>query len=436
MRREDAVLNPIRRMMSSAILMVAVTPMVAQAQNISAAPGESGDTAWLLAATVFLLLAGLPGVALFQAGRARTGAFVATMVQTATIAAAVSLAWVLVGYTLAFGTVTAGWLGSGNAWMLIQLSDLRDGLTVPESAFAFFQIACAIVCTALIPGAWSGRARFGWVILFATLWSLIVLAPVVHWLWGGGWLAAATGTIDFAGGMVLEVSAGTAALVTAILMGRGLDFDAPRNLRLSPITLAGAFLLWLGWLALCGGSAFAANDDAAAALLATHAAGCAGMLTRLLIDRLRRQPPRAESAAMGLVAGLAAIAPAALTVSLGAAAAIGAIGAALAVGSAALIRRIGIDDRLGVFSLFAVPGAAGSLLVAIFMAPALGGTGYDDTMNPVAQLVAQVIGVAVVMTWSAIGSTIIALAASLAFPMRVSESSEEAGLDAAIHGEA
>ncbi|WP_159867475.1 ammonium transporter [Novosphingobium sp. 9U] len=421
-------------LVASALVAFAL-PSMAMAQDGSIEASDSGDTAWLLAATALLLIATLPGMALFQAGRARAGAFVAMLMQTAAVAAAVSLAWIVCGYTLAFGGVTSGWLGGGNAMMLVELGNVRDGLSVPESAFALFQMVCAVLASVMMLGAWSGRGRFGWVVLFAALWSVVVLAPVLHWLWGGGWLASASGTIDYAGGMALEVSAGTSALVTAVLMGRGIDFPRDSNTGLSPITLAGALLLWIGWFGLCGGSAFAANDDAAAALISAHAAACAGGLMRLLIDRLRREPPRAEAFALGLVSGLAAIAPAALYVSPGGAMAIGAIGATLSAGAAWLVRRMGIDDRLGVSALFAVPGAAGSLLVGVFMARALGGTGYDDTMNPIAQLVAQGIGVVVVAAWSAIGSTVIALMASLAFPMRVSEASEEAGLDVATHGE-
>lgn len=418
-----------------AVLTSAALPSLAMAQDGATEASDSGDTAWLLAATALLMIAALPGLALFQAGRARSTAFVATLLQTAAVAAAVSLAWIVAGYTLAFGVVTSGWLGGGNAWMLIELGNVRDGLAVPESAFALFQIACAMLAAVIMLGAWSGRARFGWVVLFAAAWSVVVLAPVLHWLWGGGWLASASGTIDFAGGTAIEVAAGTSALVTAVLMGRGIDFPREKSAGLSPITLAGALLIWIGWFGLCGGSAFAANDDATSALISVHAAACAGALARLLIDRLRRQPPRAEAFGLGLVSGLAAIAPAALYVSPGGAIAIGALGAALATGAAALVRRLGVDDRLDVFALFAVPGAAGSLLVGVFMAQALGGTGYDDTMNPIAQVVAQAIGIAVVAAWSAIGSTIIALMASLVFPMRVSEGSEEAGLDTASHGE-
>jgi Amt family ammonium transporter len=417
-------------------LLAGMLPIAALAQDGSIEASEPGDTAWQLAATLLLLFGALPGLALFQAGRARTGSFVAALVQTGTVAAVVSLAWIVVGYTLAFGDVGSGWLGNGRAWMLIQLGNVRTGLAVPESAFALFQIACAMLAAVIMPGAWSGRAKFGWVVLFSGLWSLVVLAPIVHWLWGGGWLAAATGSIDYAGGLTLETTAGTSALVTAMLMGRGRDRETRRRRgSLSPITLTGALLLWLGWLALCGGSAFSANDNGATAIISAHAAACAGALTRLAIDRVLGKAILAEALACGLVSGLAAIAPAALYVSPGAGLAIGALGAAFSVAAATLVRRLGIDDRLDVFALFAVPGITGSMLLAFFLSPALGGTGYDAKMNLTAQFLAQGIGVIVVVAWSALGSTIVALIASLAVQMRVSEGTEEIGLDAAAHGE-
>jgi len=424
-----------RRLMPLAALLAAA-PTAALAQDGAAEVTDTGDTGWLLAATLLLLLV-IPGLALFNSGRARSGALVSGMVQTASVAAAVSLAWIVVGYTLAFGDVSGGWLGTGNAWMLITLGNVRDGLTVPESGFALFQIACALIAASLMTGAWAGRGRFGWVVLFSTLWSLVVLAPIVHWLWGGGWLAASVGAIDFAGGLAIEAAAGTSALVAALLIGRGLDFDAKaRPAAFAPFTLAGAFLLWVGWLALCGGSAFSANDDAASALLAGHAAACAGLLVRLGTARLRRRPVTAEAVATGLVSGLAAIAPAALYVSPGSAICFGALGSLASYGAAALIRRAGIDDRLDVFALFAVPGIVGALLLAPFMAQTLGGAGYDAGMNPLAQLVAQAIAVMAVVVWSVIGTAIVALMCSLAFPMRVSEQAEAAGLDATSHGEA
>ena len=415
-----------------ALLCVLALPGSAWAQDGAIEASDTGDTAWLLTATALVLFAALPGLALFQAGRTRASAFVATLVQAGTVAAAVSLAWIAVGYTLAFGDVSSGWLGGGSAWMLIELGNVRSGLTVPESAFALFQIACATLASLIMLGAWSGRGRFGWIVLFAVLWSLVVLAPTVHWLWGGGWLAASTGAVDFAGGLALCLSAGTSALVTARLMGRGIDFDKQRaGSGLAPIALAGALLVWIGWLGLSGGSAFAANDDAAGALINAHAAACAGALARLAIDRLRRKAPRADAFACGLVSGLAAIAPAALYVSPGAAMVIGAAGSTTAAVVGPLVRRLGIDDRLDAFAVFAAPAITGALLLALFMAEAMGGTGYDEGMNPVAQLVAQAVGIVVVMAWSALGSTINALMASLVFPMRVSQAAEQASLDSA-----
>jgi len=419
-----------------AVALLAAFPGLAIAQDGTIEASDTGDTAWLLAATALLLFAALPGAALFQAGRARAGSLIAALVQTVAVAAGVSMAWIVAGYTVAFGEAGVGLIGGGNAWMLLQLGNVREGLAVPESAFAVYQIACAMLAAVLVPGAASGRARFGWLVLFTTLWSLVVLAPVTHWLWGGGWLSSSVGTLDFAGGLAIELTAGTSALVTAAIMGRGSDFPEREGWTGVPlITLLGALLLWIGWFGLCGGSAFAANDDAASALLATHAAACAGVLARLGYERLRRRPAGVGALTSGLVAGLAAIAPAALYVSTGGAIVIGAVGALLVAPVSRLVRTLGIDDRLDVFAHFAVPGATGALLLAPFLSSSLGGVGYSDGMNTVAQLAAQAIGVAAVIIWSALGATILALMASVAFPMRVSEESEAAGLDCSSHGE-
>ena len=405
-----------------------LVPLPTYAQEGIIEASDTGDTALLLAASLFILLAALPGLALFYAGRARTGA-TALLTQTAAVAAAVSLAWIVAGYTLAFGQATNGWVGGGGAWMLMNLGNVRAGLTIPESAFALFQIAFVVLAAAIVPGAWAGRARFGWVVLFMAAWSLS-LAPVMHWLWGGGWLSAAFGTIDFAGGLAVELAAGTTALVTALLMGKGKDFAMARPQEPAPmLALYGALMAWIGWMALCGGSAFAANDDAASAMISAHAAGCAGVLARLALDRLQKEAVTAGSLSCGLVAGLAGIAPAALYISPGGAMAIGAMAALLSALTADLLRRIGVDDRLDVFALFAVPGAVGALLLAPFMAAPLGGTGYAEGMDALSQLAAQGIGVVAVFAWSAIVGTILALTASVIIPMRVTERVEAAEFD-------
>jgi Amt family ammonium transporter len=212
-----------------AALTLLALPSLAHAQDAGLDPADSGDTAWLLAATLFGLLLVLPGLALFHAGRVRAASVVSVITQTAAIVALVSVLWIVVGYTLAFGAVSNGWLGSGNAWMLIDLGNVRADTLVPESAYALFEMVFALAAPALLVGAWADRARFGWVIGFAALWSLIVYAPVAHWVWGGGWLATRLGTVDYAGGLVVHTSAGVSALVVALLMGRRERFSPARR---------------------------------------------------------------------------------------------------------------------------------------------------------------------------------------------------------------
>jgi Amt family ammonium transporter len=422
--------------MAFAVLGTAFTPTVSFAQDGRLDVADGGDTSWMLAASVLALLA-LPGLALFYAGQVRAKNALSILVQCGAIFAAASMVWIIVGYTIAFGDVAGGWLGKGNAWMLISLGNVRTGTNVPESAYALYQMVLATLAPALFVGAGAERARFGWIVTFAALWGLVVYAPVAHWLWGGGWLAVGVGTLDWAGGIVVNVTAGVSALVVAVMLGRRKGVTqgvvAPQSPALS---IAGMALLWIGWLALSGGSAIAANDDAAAAIIAMHVGSAAAAMTWLLVERLTAGKSTATGFATGAMAGLATLAPAAGFVSPGSALLLGALGGIICHFAALLVRRkLLIDDALGVFAIQGIGGILGSLLLAVFLSESLGGVGYGDDMNPVAQLAAQGIGVLVVAVWSLVGTVILALMASLAFPMRVSEDAEREGLDGATHGE-
>ncbi|MEE4450380.1 ammonium transporter [Novosphingobium resinovorum] len=412
------------------------TPTAALAQDGRLDVADGGDTAWLLAAAVLGLLV-LPGMALFFAGRVRRRNAGSVLLQGGAIFAAVSVLWVIVGYTLAFGEASGSWLGKGNAWMLIALGNVRDGTGVPESAYALFQMVFAALATALMIGAWAERARFGWVVAFAALWSLVVYAPVAHWVWGGGWLAQGVGTLDWAGGIVVHLTAGVSALVIAVMLGRRKGVAQGLAVPHSPVlAIGGALLAWLGWLGLSGGAALAANDDAAAAVIATHVAAAAAALAWLLVERLTTGKPSAVGFATGAMAGIATAAPAAGFVSPGGAVLLGLLGGTGCHFALHLVRRkLAIDDALGVFAVHGFGGALGALLLALLLSERLGGVGYGEGMNPVAQLAAQGIGVLVVTVWSVVATVILALMASLAFPMRVSEDAEREGLDAASHGE-
>lgn len=398
---------------------------------------DSGDTAWILVSSAFVLLMTMPGLTLFYGGLVRAKGFLAVLVQVGAIAAVASVLWIMVGYTLAFGNVSAGWLGGGNAWMLLDIGNVRAGTTIPESAFALFQMCFALITPALMVGAWVDRARFGWVIGFCALWGLIVYAPVAHWVWGGGWLATRFGTLDFAGGIVVHTTAGISALVVALLLGKRSGFPKTLMLPHSPsLTMAGAALLWVGWFGFNGGSALAANDDAASAIINTHVTACIAALVWIAIEKFSVGKPTSVGFATGAVAGLATVTPAAGFIAPGAAMIFGALGAIVCYPMIQLVKqRLEIDDSLDVFAVHGVGGMLGSILLAVFLSDGFGGTGYADGMNMVRQLVAQFAGVGIVALWSAFGTVVCALMVAMVIPMRVTEDEEREGLDITSHGE-
>lgn len=418
------------------LMLAGTSPAIAQ--TVTDATIDTGDTAWILTSSALVLLMTMPGLALFYGGLVRSKNFLSVLVQVGAIAAMASTLWIIAGYTLAFGEVTNGWLGAGNAWMLIGTEQLMHGeLTISERTFALFQLTFAAITPALMAGAWVDRARFGWVMGFCALWSLVVYAPVAHWVWGQGWLASSMGTLDFAGGIVVHTTAGVSALVAALLLGRRQGFPKTLMLPHSPsLTMAGAALLWVGWFGFNGGSALAASDDAASAIINTHLAASVAALVWLLIERFTVGKPTSVGFATGAIAGLATVTPAAGFISPGSAMLLGAIAAGVCYPMIQLVKqKLQIDDSLDVFAVHGVGGITGSLLLAVFMSPALGGTGYGEGVGMINQLAAQAVGVGVVALYSAIASAVIAVIVSLAFPMRVSEDAEREGLDITSHGE-
>ncbi|MCB5424604.1 ammonium transporter [Altererythrobacter sp. CC-YST694] len=420
-----------------AAMALAVLPTAAFAQDPYAAAGDSGDTAWILISSALVLLMCLPGLSLFYGGLVRAKNFLSVALQCGAVAAVASLLWVMAGYTLAFGHVTNGWLGAGNAWMLIDLGNVRDGLTIPESTFALFQMTFAAITPALMVGAWVDRARFGWVIGFSALWSLMVYAPAAHWVWGDGWLASTMGTLDFAGGIVVHTTAGVSGLVIALLLGRRQGFPGTAMLPHAPgLTMIGAMLLWVGWFGFNGGSALTATDDASTAIINTHVAAAMAALTWVLIERFTFGKPTSVGFATGAIAGLATVTPAAGFISPGAAILFGALAAVVCYGAIHLFKiKLKIDDSLDVFAVHGIGGMLGSLLLGVFISPALGGTGYPEGLNMVTMVAAQVVGVGAVAIWSAIATVVLALGVSFLIPMRVSPEDETEGLDITSHGE-
>lgn len=413
---------------------LATVPCHVMAQDGRLSLADSGDTAWMLAASALVLLT-LPGLALFHAGYARPNGRLSILAQSAAVAAVATVLWTVVGFTLAFGDISGGWIGAGNAWMLMGLGNVRGGTNTPESAFALFQIGVAAIPLVLMVGAWAGRARFGWVVTFCALWTLVVQAPIAHWAWGGGWMSRDLGLLDWAGGLPLFTSAGVSALVVVSMMGPRLALPAPDSEPSSPAAiLSGGGLAWLGALGLCGGWAVAANDDAAAAMISAHVAIAAAAVTWAGIERLAAGRVTLGGLARGILAGIATIAPAAGYVSPGAAILFGIFGALAGYQARHFVRRYRlIDDVSDVFAVPGICGAVGSLMLAVFLSRDFGGVGYYDDMSLQSQAFAQGMGVAVVVGWSAMVTTIIALMASLVFPMRVSEDAERAGLDSTLH---
>lgn len=411
----------------------------ASAQEIFGSPAavaNSGDTAWVMTSTALVLLMTIPGLALFYGGLVRSKNFLSVLVQCMAIAGAASILWVLVGYTLAFGPVSGGILGNGLNWMLANLGNVREGTAIPESAFVMFQMTFAIITPALMVGAWVERARFSWVIIFSSLWILVVYAPVAHWLWGGGWLAQ-LGVLDFAGGIVVHTTAGVSALVVAIMMGRRIGWPTTLMLPHSPaLTVAGAGLLWVGWFGFNGGSALTASDNASAAIINTHVAASMAALMWIVAERIKVGKPTAVGAATGAIAGLATITPAAGFVGPGGSLIIGAVAGLVCFFAVGLVKNgFKIDDSLDVFAVHGVGGMLGTLMLALFISESMGGVGYPDNMAFGSQFVAQLVGVGVVGIWSALATALIGYGVSFILPMRVSEDDERDGLDIASHGE-
>lgn len=420
---------------AAGLSLFAASPALAQAP--AALANDTGDTGWIIAASALVLLMTLPGLALFYGGLVRAKNLLSVILQCGSVAAIASLVWIALGYTLAFGQVSGGWIGGSNAILLSDIGSVRPGTAIPESSFALFQMTFAVIAPALMVGAWVERAKFPWVLGFSALWVLIIYAPVAHWVWGGGWLASQFGTLDFAGGLVVHTTAGVSVLVVVLLLGPRAGFPQKPLLPHAPaLTMVGGALLWVGWFGFNGGSALGANDNAASAILSTHIAASAAALTWMLAERIAIGKPTSVGWATGAIAGLATITPAAVFISPGAAMIFGSLAALVCYGAIQQVKhRWKIDDSLDVFAVHGVGGILGTLLLAVFLSEDLGGTGYFGGATMASQLGAQAIGIGVVMVWSAVGSAVIALMVSVVFPMRVSEEDEIDGLDQSAHGE-
>jgi ammonium transporter, Amt family len=413
-------------------------PSIAMADDLN-----TGDTAWMIVATVLVLFMTIPGLSLFYAGMVRSKNVLSVMMQCFAITALMTILWVLYGYSLAFGdggSMNAFWGGFGNAMLANMSVDSMSG-TIPESVFMTFQMTFAIITPALIVGAFAERMKFSAILIFMTVWVSIVYAPVCHWVWGGGWLGNKFAIIDFAGGTVVHINAGVAGLVACIVLGKRKGYPTtampPHNLTL---TLIGAAMLWVGWFGFNAGSELAADNAAGMAMAVTQIATAAAALAWMFAEWVSHGKPSALGIASGAVAGLVAITPACGNVGP-----MGALVLGLASGficfkaATTLKRKFGYDDSLDVFGVHAVGGIVGALLAGVFSATTLGvfsGLGFADGVTSIGgQVFNQAAGVLVTIVYSGTLSFIILKVIDAVIGLRVSEEDETEGLDLASHGE-
>ncbi len=396
---------------------------------------NGADTAWILTSTALVLFMTLPGLALFYAGLVRAQNVLSVLMNCFAIAATVSLLWFVAAYSIAFGDGNAWWGGFGKLFLSGVGFDSEAG-TIPESLFFMFQMTFAIITPALLVGAFVERIHFGFVVAFSLIWVLIVYSPVVHWVWGGGFLAE-MGLLDFAGGVVVHVTAGVSALVLAIMLGRRRGFPNEIQPPHSPgMTMIGASMLWVGWFGFNAGSALAADGAAGMAMTVTHISAAAGAVAWSVMELIRYRKASLVGAVTGMVAGLATITPASGSVGPIGGLVLGLAGGAICYTITQYVKqRLKIDDSLDVFAVHGVGGALGTILVAFFVSTSLGGNGFADGMNTVSQLGVQLTGITIVAVWSAVLTFVIATVLKMFFKFRVDEETEAQGLDLAMHGE-
>ena len=396
---------------------------------------SSGDTAWMLTSSVLVLFMTIPGLSLFYAGLVRAKNVLSVMMQCFVITCLVTLLWTAYGYGLAFGDGGSlnAFVGLGKFFLSGVGVDTVSG-TIPESVFQMFQLTFAIITPALIVGAFAERMKFSTMLAFMALWVTVVYAPIAHWVWGGGWLGE-LGVLDFAGGTVVHINAGVAALVLCIVLGKRRGYPttpmAPNSLVL---TVVGASMLWVGWFGFNAGSQLAADGVAGMAMTVTHIATATAALAWMTTEWMIHGKPSVLGIATGAVAGLVAITPASGTVGPAGALVIGlAAGVICYWAASSLKRKMGYDDSLDVFGVHGVGGFIGAMLTGVFTAEALGGVGLDGGIGQ--QLGLQFIGATATIAYSGVLTFVIAKALDATMGLRVSAEEESEGLDLALHDE-
>jgi ammonium transporter, Amt family len=400
---------------------------------------DTGDTAWVLTSSALVLAMTMPGLALFYGGLVRSKNVLGTIVQSIAILALVSLIWVLFGYSLAFGPDIGGVVGSLEWIGLAGVGYTPHpvyGPTIPHQAFMVFQLMFAAITPALITGAFAERMKFNAVLLFSGLWAVVIYCPLAHWIWGGGWLAK-FGALDFAGGAVVHISSGAAALACAYAVGPrkgfGTDYMAPHNL---PMTVLGAGLLWFGWFGFNAGSALGANGNAVSAFVATHTAAVTATLVWIVVEGWHRGRPTVLGAATGAVAGLASVTPASGYIGVGPAIVIGFVAGLACYFGIVVKGKFGYDDSLDVVGVHGVGGVLGILAVGLFASKAINAGAVDGLFygNP-GQLWVQLVTAVVTLLFSFVGSFAILKIVDRTVGLRVPAEEEVTGLDLSQHNE-
>jgi Amt family ammonium transporter len=424
---------------STTLLVIA---MLASA-GASADEINGADTAWILTSTALVLFMTIPGLSLFYAGLVRVKNVLSLLMQCFALTCLMSVVWFAVGYTIAFGSdgVEQGkFIGDfGNVFFAAMNIDSMNG-TIPASLFAIFQMTFAIITPALIVGAFAERMRFSAMLIFSTIWLVVVYSPVCHWVWGGGWLAD-KGLQDFAGGTVVHITAGVAALVTALVIGPRKGFGSvpmpPHNLT---ITVAGAGMLWVGWFGFNAGSALGANESAAMAMLVTHLSAACGALAWMTMEWVRHGKPSVLGIVTGMVAGLGTITPASGSVGPAGAVVIGlSAGVVCYFATNWLKNALKVDDSLDVFPVHGVGGILGTILAGVFCSTQLGifsGNGFSDGItNMGGQLAVQATGVVATFVYTAVMTFLILKLVNMMVGLRIDSEEENQGLDLVLHDE-
>ncbi|WP_245573520.1 ammonium transporter [Marinimicrobium agarilyticum] len=401
---------------------------------------NGANTAWILTATALVLFMTLPGLSLFYGGLVRSKNILSILMQCFAVACLASLIWLVLGYSLSFGEGNA-WIGDTSRVLFSGMGEDSLAGDIPESLFSLFQMTFAVITPALIIGAFAERMKFSAVLIFSTLWLFGVYFPICHWVWGGGWMSA-MGVLDFAGGIVVHITAGVAALVAALVLGPRDGFPKtampPHNMTM---TVTGAGMLWVGWFGFNGGSALAANGDASMAMLVTHISAAAGSLAWMTMEWVKFSRPSVLGIVTGMVAGLGTITPASGFVGPGGALVIGlSAGVVCFYATQAMKRVFKVDDSLDVFPVHGVGGILGTLLAGIFASTELGvfsGQGFADGVESIGQQFGiQTIGVVAAIAYTAVVTfVLLKVTGVVTSGLRVSREEELIGLDITHHEE-